>query len=661
MSLSYLELVVDKCKALTQKVRTFIEESECLEIDSDSRTKPTLEQIKYIVIPFINIIRGEVQNVLHLFASPMRFGKTQTIWRMLVPLYHKILGGRLTFIFVSSVSEVAKSDKWKHKRKVGSFNYFSDEDENNVMLFCSETQIGMKKSWKRFCEIEVEKFKNPEYKDYTLTIVMITGFAKEVLQDKTGCLDKLVKASGDVVPLVLWDECGLNTLPNQKFGPPVHGGGSDKLYGAKSKSPKFIITLYKFKEKYNAIVLAFSATLNSLHHNKIKTMYDQSWFNGNEQKNYVKEHIKFDKKLAGITKKFVKFRFQVEKDTMVKAKDSRYTSSILTGIEKFTESNDVLPHTSSFPVVFHDFIKDTMKLNLWNSENWSKCGFVQQPKDRNILLALGNDTSNSGQNAISYIEYNVGISVVVKVLREWNTSIKDKRLHISENKVCIALEGGNYLLSDNETRANPLSNDDVERKCNDGSILILIAKNKFQTGFDCSNFYKVLLCKELRQPKAESVGAAINLQKSGQSVTRPAGSHSGVLGVFSWKDMKLAVSKAYQESESKGDKQEDNKGYKVMEWFVKNNSFSCAVLIDDENKFHTADSTISFIKDLYPSTKDEFMNYLWDPNWEVDYEFDSNLKKQVISEPVPAELIIHKEHDNCPCPNCKMEKGHKAA
>ena len=44
--LSYLETVVDKCKDLSQKVKSFIKESECLE--KDSRTKPTFEQIKYI-------------------------------------------------------------------------------------------------------------------------------------------------------------------------------------------------------------------------------------------------------------------------------------------------------------------------------------------------------------------------------------------------------------------------------------------------------------------------------------------------------------------------------------------------------------------------------------------------------------------------------------
>ena len=238
--LSVIDDAIKNCKASLYKIiKRFIEDSE-----QESKTKPTIEQIKYIVKPFIDILSKGYQEVCYIFNSPMRFGKTQTIWRVLIPLYKLFYGGRLAFVFASSVAEVEKCFKWTSKRKVGGFNYYSDKDENNILLLSSGSLKNMSGSWVKLCEQEIEKFKDTDYKSYTLTVVMLTGFAKEVIDDKTGCLAKLVKASGNVAPLLIWDECGVDCIPAASMGASIYGNGSqtEALAGADDK--KFINKLF---------------------------------------------------------------------------------------------------------------------------------------------------------------------------------------------------------------------------------------------------------------------------------------------------------------------------------------------------------------------------------------------------------------------------------
>ena len=635
---SFLEVIGDKInKGLNKITRKFIEESE-----QESKTKPTIEQVRYIVKPFIDILLQGYQKVCYIFNSPMRFGKTQTIWRVLIPLYKLFYGGRLTFVFASSVAEVEKCFKWTSKRKVGGFKHYSDKDENNILLLSSGTLKNMSGSWVKICEQEIEKFKDEDYGDYTLTVVMLTGFAKEVIDDKTGCLAKLVNASGNVAPLVVWDECGVDCIPAASMGAPIYGNGSqtEALAGADDK--KFINKLHKFKKKFKCHVVCFSATINPLHQNAVESMYMKPWFKGVDKEAQFKNwRKKFDKLLVNK----VQFPFEIVEGSLVPPEDSRYTSSVLEGASTFIEKD--------FSKILEEAFNDTMALNLWNRNNWEACHFTAPSPDRNILLALGNDNSESGRNALTFLEFVEGIGVVRQTVKRYNKRVKDERLRINENRICVSLQEGTYLLSDMDAKKNPLTDSDVERKCNDGSILLLIVKNKFQTGFDCSNFYRTIVCRQFVQGINESKGAEINIQKPGQTSGRAAGTHSGVTGVFGWKGMKKVISDISEVNEELA--------YSVLEWFVKNNSFKAFILVDDENKNHTAISTIEYLKASYPSTKEDFMNYLWDSRWQIDHEFDKTLKEEILSDPIPEELKIHKEGENCPCPNCNLTKGHVKA
>lgn len=633
-----IEDAIKNCKAsLYNNIKIFIEDSE-----KYSKTKPTIEQIKYIVKPFIDILSKGYLEVCYVFNSPMRFGKTQTIWRVLIPLYKLFCGGRLTFVFASSVAEVDKCFKWTSKRTVGGFDYYSDKDENNILLLSSSSLKNMSGSWVKICEQEIEKFKDTEYKNYTLTVVMLTGFAKEVIDDKTGCLAKLVKASGNVSPLLLWDECGVDCIPAAGMGAPIYGNGSQVEARASEDDKKFINKLHKFKAKFKCHVVCFSATINPLHQNAVTPMFDQPWYKGKDKSPEFKIWRKrFDKLLV----KKVKFPFEVVKDSMVPPQDSRYTASILESGSSFIEQD--------FGKVLEGAFSDTMSLNLWNINNWERCGFTTPSPNRNILLALGNDYSESGRNSITFIDFCEGIGVFRKTLKRYNNRVKDERLKINENRICVSLQEGTYLLSDTGTKKNPLTDSDVERKCNDGSILVLIVKNKFQTGFDCSNFYRTIVCRQFVQGINESKGSEINVQKPGQTSGRGAGTYSGVDGVFGWKEMRKVVSDV--------SKIDEKIAYLVVEWFVKNNSFKAFILVDDENKNHTAIATIEYLKANYPSTKEDFMNYLWNPQWQMDYEFDTALKNQILSDPVPEELKIHAVSEACPCEDCNRKKGHTKA
>lgn len=637
---SFLEVIGDKInKGLNKITRKFIEESE-----QESKTKPTIEQVRYIVKPFIDILSQGYREVCYIFNSPMRFGKTQTIWRVLIPLYKLICGGRLTFVFSSSVAEVEKCFKWQSKRKVGGFDYYSDKDDNNILLLSSGTLKNMSGSWVKICEQEIEKFEDEDYGDYTLTVVMLTGFAKEVIDDKTGCLANLVKASGgeDVAPLLIWDECGVDCIPSSEMGAPILGNGSQAPALAGSEDRKFINKLHKLKDKFKCHAVCFSATINPLHQNTVQSMYMKSWYAGeNKETKFKNWQKKFDKLLL----KKVKFPFEIVKDSIVPPEDSRYTSSVLDDVSKFIEND--------FSKILEKTFEETMSLNLWNRENWKLCGFTKESPKRNILLALGNDNSESGRNALTFLEFVEGIGVVRQTVRRYNKRVKDEQLKINENQICVSLQDGTFLLSDMDSKKNPLTDSDVERKCNDGSILLLIVKNKFQTGFDCSNFYRTIVCRQFVQGINESKGAEINVQKPGQTSGRAAGTHSGVLGVFGWKGMKKVVSDLSKTNEELA--------YLVLEWFVKNNSFKAFILVDDENKNHTAISTIEYLKASYPSTKEDFMNYLWDSRWQIDHDFDKTLKEEILSDPIPEELKIHKEGENCPCPNCNLTKGHVKA
>jgi len=634
-----MEELKDYGKKLPTKVKKFIQKAQ-----EKSKTRPTIEQIRWIVKPFLRIITSPVENFLHVFQSPMRFGKTQTIWRMIIPMWHQITGGKITFIFTSSVSEVVKSKKWHHKNKVGGFDYYVDQDENNLVVFSSETTTGgMGKSWKSFCDTEAKKFDDSDYKNYTLTIVMLTGFAKTILQDKSKYLDKMIKSSKAGAPLLLWDECGINLLPHNKLASDVFGNGADESTHANKKNQvKFANVLYDFKQKYNSVVLCFSATLNALHHGALKPLYSQPFYTGEDKREKLKKrNKKFTKKM----KKYVKVPFRVEDDTKVNDEDSRYTTSVLEDMLSYVEDD--------FSKVLEKCMFDLMSLNLWNRENYEKCGFSQPSPDRNMMVAVGNDNSNSGMEAITYIEFYVAIGIITSTLDKFNKSVSEN-LQINPNRICLSLQEGTYLLSDIDDRNVSLTDEQVEQKCNDGSILMLIVKNKFQTGFDCSNFYRTILCKQGIQAVNERHGAEINVQKPAQSAGRGAGTHSGLKNVFGWKGMKTVISELTQ-------MEDEETAYKVLEWFVKNNSFAGYIMKDKENKFHTAPATIDYLKKSYPSSKKDFMDYLWDARWETDMAVDSVLQEQILSNPVPEELKIHSSSADCPCPNCSLKKGHEAA
>ena len=182
---------------------------------------------------------------------------------------------------------------------------------------------------------------------------------------------------------------------------------------------------------------------------------------------------------------------------------------------------------------------------------------------------------------------------------------------------------------------NPLTNEEVERKTSSGEILILVCKNKFTTGFDCSRFLISMVAREYAQENLTNKGCAISVQKGAQSCGRSIGTFSGISDLFGWEayrdylnDIKAKIKSGLLDNEVY-----DN----ALDWIKKNNRFYSYMA---EGKHYTADAIRDYLESNYPSTGEEFELYLIEEN---------------------SDLLSPETHMICECPNCNLKKGHAKA
>ena len=610
--------VLNKLTPEEQKTWKFIKEAT-------NNRQITAAQYRRIVFPFYKTLleykeKDKTQDYIGVFNAQMRFGKTHSIYRMLIPLYHQVVKGRLAIVLVPSSAEVGKTKKWTDKYKA-NFDYYCTGD-NKIELFSSDISKDCMGQWKNFCQETTERFNDPAYKHYTATAVMTTDFALTVFKDSSGVLKELTD-SIDVPPLVLWDEAGVKCIPDVGFAIYAYGN-----IGTGTGSGKFLKALYKFISDTDAIVHSFTATTNAMHYSEPIPIMTQPYWDASKH-DATTIALKFancQKEYKHLEKENIAYPFSIIPDSKPTTDEVRLTSSIMEPFETFI--------LKDFPTALSVALNILKDQNEYNRNNWMNIPGVENECPRNMMLSMGNNNEKSGRAARTFMEWNMGIGILKDVLSKFNAKQTDTACRIHHNQICLALEKGNYLLSD-EKEVNPLTNEEVERKTSSGEILILVCKNKFTTGFDCSRFLISMVAREYAQENLTNKGCAISVQKGAQSCGRSIGTFSGISDLFGWEayrdylnDIKAKIKSGLLDNEVY-----DN----ALDWIKKNNRFYSYMA---EGKHYTADAIRDYLESNYPSTGEEFELYLIEEN---------------------SDLLSPETHMICECPNCNLKKGHAKA